>query len=168
MQIHPEFDVNTKTWFWQDQEARTIPELCCKVGEGTTVKNYYPKGYLTSKLVTIKIKQHCLQVLEAARTLHIVTLGKPQLPVVKAPPKPRKPRKAVVRTAPDQVWSSDEVGTLLTGLERNMSSKQIANMLGRTRNSVIGKVKRMGLCFNGSLAIDMDFRHVLHRDTSIS
>jgi hypothetical protein len=147
MEIHPEFDVETKTWFWEDYEARTLPKLCCKVGEGTTVKDYYPNGYQTSKLVTIK-PVNVLPPGFADARMRIVTLGKPQQVPVKSP-SPPKPRKVMVKGFAKADWSPGDVEILCEGIKHKFSCGQLAKSLGRTRNSVMGRAKRMGLNFHG-------------------
>ena len=45
---------------------------------------------------------------------------------------------------PETFWTADRVSALRTSVDKNMSARAIASMLGCTRNSVLGKVNRLG------------------------
>ena len=47
MELHPEFDVETETWFVRgtEYEARTLSELQSAVGKRTRLIGYYPSGF---------------------------------------------------------------------------------------------------------------------------
>ena len=44
IEIRPEFDVVTKSWFWDEFEAPTLRELQRQVGKGVHFLDYYPMG----------------------------------------------------------------------------------------------------------------------------
>lgn len=43
--IHPAFDPSTKTWFWNEFEAKTLHALKGMIGPQTKIKDYYPDGF---------------------------------------------------------------------------------------------------------------------------
>ena len=45
LSVHPEFDVSTNTWFWNEFEAPTLRQLKKLVGSGTRINDYYPDGF---------------------------------------------------------------------------------------------------------------------------
>lgn len=45
--IHPEFDITTGTWFWNEFEAPTIRALKRLVGPQVKIMDYYPSGFGT-------------------------------------------------------------------------------------------------------------------------
>ena len=59
---------------------------------------------------------------------------------------------AVVKTRVKSMWTPEKVAEMLELLNKGMSTRMVANTLGITKNSVIGKVHRLGLrggSFNG-------------------
>lgn len=45
LSIHPEFDVKTNTWFWNEFEAPTLRQLKKLVGSGVRIMDYYPDSF---------------------------------------------------------------------------------------------------------------------------
>lgn len=107
-EISPVFDPRTGTWFLvdRDEEAPTIRELLAKLGNGTTVTDYYPFG-------------------------HQVERAEPAAVAIRVPPVPLSPKKRIISKARrydhDKVldlWSQGEV------------SASIAKELGMARGGV--------------------------------
>ena len=46
--VHPEFDVKTQTWFWNEFEAPSLRELKHLLGKGVKIVDYYPTGLSAS------------------------------------------------------------------------------------------------------------------------
>jgi GcrA cell cycle regulator len=160
IEIHPEFDVETKTWFWGRREARTVAELCRKVGPNTTAKDYYPKGYRSASLMTEKRRQELAPTLPfQSSELRIVSTPKqpPKSAVMVDIAKEHKieqPEKGSVRTGlartPGVEWISADIKNLRQWVLEGRSAGEIAKTLRRSRNSVIGKASRLGLKLHGS------------------
>ncbi len=43
--IHPEFDASTNTWFWNEFEAATLRQLKKLIGPGVRIMDYYQDGF---------------------------------------------------------------------------------------------------------------------------
>lgn len=150
-EIHPGFDPETGTWFWQRYEGKTIRALCAKIGPGTTAIDYYPNGYRTAQLMT---KERPAPELEPIRSaaLRIMSTSKPSpLPPMQKPIAIHKDRKKPVSPVyGSKEWPQSDIDKLEELATKGYSLSQIAKVLKRTRNSIAGKASRLGIKLSGN------------------
>jgi GcrA cell cycle regulator len=49
-------------------------------------------------------------------------------------------------------WTQDQIETMMKGVEDGLTSREIGDKIGKTRDAVLGKVHRMGFGFKHSVA----------------
>lgn len=128
--IHPQYDATTRSWFAPglEFEAPTLRELQRQMGDGVQFKGYYPRGFGDTVRVTWLENEAKLRraVAKAAPSVvtRLVRVALPEYPI-------NKPWSAEDDKILEKMW-----GTGATA---------IGKILGRTRNSVIGRAHRRGL-----------------------
>jgi hypothetical protein len=168
IEIRPEFDVATKSWFWDEFEAPTLRELQKQVGRGVHFLDYYPMGL--SQAINLRRSQN------EERRRKPFALGVPKhnldIPVA-TPPKPTQlslqavkivepPSKVLVTKVERIIKAAVEIrekrsiqyaaryrrtpeeaselrAKVILFLEQGvLTTGQIARQLGCTKNTIVG------------------------------
>jgi GcrA cell cycle regulator len=153
MKTHPAFDASEQVWVTESGVvARTLGELQRKFPNAEIV-DYYPNGYVeggrggwlgATQLRKIWHPRHQVPTSLKAAFIDAEVAKKQPIQVLRSVPS-KKPRKAAVPVVKVS-WTANEDRRLEKLLAEGLSGSAIAKRMGRTRNAVIGRCHRKGMC----------------------